>query len=195
MVTGALAVAPWWGKADSNRPCQPIPGDVETSGCHFLLFPPCCVAELHSHGTRNENHNSIMKSSYKSLRRSGESNPFQLASLPLLRHWRAAVAFPPYIGARDTNTHVQICPSCNRACTIKIGWCILCLTWETLTLHPFTWRSGDSNPFQSYGAAVADRQILGDSESHPQFSRCQAMAFPPWSPRLHEAGTVSSKTT
>lgn len=35
------------------------------------------------------------------------------------------MAFPPYIGVRNTNTHVQICPSCNRACTIKIGWCTM----------------------------------------------------------------------
>lgn len=75
--------------ASRSQAMSKHPADIPFS------FPPCCVAELHSHGTRNENHNSIMKSSYKSLRRSGESNPFQLASLPLLRHWHAAVAFPP----------------------------------------------------------------------------------------------------
>lgn len=79
------------------------------------------------------------------------------------------MAFPPYIGARDTNTHVQICPSCNRACTIKIGWCIFCLTWETLTLHPFTWRSGESNPFQW-------RKL------HPLRHCSAAVAFPPCRP-------------
>lgn len=36
-----------------------------------------------------------------------------------------AMAFPPYIGAPGHQYHVQICPSCNRACTIKIGWCTM----------------------------------------------------------------------
>ena len=45
----------------------------------------------------------------------------------------------------------------------------LCLTWETLTLHPFTWRSGESNPFQW-------RKL------HPLRHCSAAVAFPPFCP-------------
>ena len=45
----------------------------------------------------------------------------------------------------------------------------LCLTWETLTLHSFTWRSGESNPFQW-------RKL------HPLRHCSAAVAFPPFCP-------------
>ena len=113
------------------------------------------------------------------LWRSGDSNPFQSYGAAVAISTLPSNGLPPVYWCLGHQYHVQICPSCNRACTIKIGWCTMS-----------DMENSDTTPFHVEVWGVEPLSVAkASSVASPLCCRC----LPSLSPRQPVEGLVFTK--